>query len=518
MANNANGVTSRVRTAGPTEVAEPTNPVPQNNDPYAVADENVADEALQPPVPVEVPQADGALLTTKPMTDVVPPVIQNRDRNVETRRSQTRLSQNVASRQQNRTPSVRSRQLTVRSQSQASQRQPTRTSQSRASRTSRSSRSGTSRSVSRTSTAQSSISTGSRLSATTTESSSSSGRSESYSRTGLTTASSGVRLLDWVPLLVGNESPQYFSEGIQHLEGWISEPKAEYPIEILLGLEYISNVYKVEIKIVDHLVPEKIEVRVGRSGQLDRNMTYKTAREAEYELKGTVTFEKPTSKNVEEETKTIFVDYEAQYVWLTLFEPLRNRLNKTNQVRIGSLALYGYPLDKTKYSPYRAPSNNRRQDLRTRDSGSSFISLVSLTNSNRSNRSSRSNATRSVENFNGFRSYGDNLASDPLVSLRVAKNVLGKRMENVQRRGLDVQATVIKRAIELLNDYEKQMLTMKQQMSTAMTERNYDEAKKQFLAMIDVRDLAFRVVHLDLLLGKQELRALGVTSTWSEDK
>lgn len=38
-------------------------------------------------------------------------------------------------------------------------------------------------------------------------------------------ASGDAQVLDWTPLLVGKETPNYFFEGIRHLDGWISEPK-----------------------------------------------------------------------------------------------------------------------------------------------------------------------------------------------------------------------------------------------------------------------------------------------------
>ncbi|CAD5215849.1 unnamed protein product [Bursaphelenchus xylophilus] len=505
----------------------------QNIDPYSVADGlNAVNKGMPPPVPVDVPRARGIT----PSPNSAPVSRRSQRRNAQGRRTRVSTSEsNLETTEnerlrtvgRNKTPGSRDRRQTsstVRTRSASrstpgSQGSETDSRPRRRRATETASRSGSTRS-------SVSVRSGSRVSGTGSERKSTGASERSISRSGSvrtqtarstrTEDSSGIRTLDWVPLLVGKESPQYFSEGIQHLEGWISEPNPEYPVEILLGLEYISNVYKLEITVVDHLLPEKIEVRVGRGEQLDRDMTYKSAREAAYELKGTVMFEKPTSKNVDPETKTVFIDYEAQYVWLTIFEPLRNRLNRTNQVRIGSLALYGYPMDKTKYTPLTPGTANTRTQLTTRGSGSSFVSVFSLTNSMGPGDlvgEDDDNAIGVIGN-EGFKSFGDNLASDPLVSIRVAKRVLGRRIEKAERRGLDVQATVIQRAIERLNEYETKMLEMKSKMSTALTERDYEEAKKQFLSMIDARDLAFRVIHLDLLLGKEELRSLGVESTW----
>jgi hypothetical protein len=87
---------------------------------------------------------------------------------------------------------------------------------------------------------------------------------------------------------------------------------------------------------------------------------------------------------------------------------------------------------------------------------------------------------------------------------------------NAFQKGLEVEATLCKRAIESLSRYEKDMVEIRSKMSEALQHENADEAQRQELALIDCRDTAFRVVHLDLLLDRAELRAIGVESKWAD--
>lgn len=84
-----------------------------------------------------------------------------------------------------------------------------------------------------------------------------------------------------------------------------------------------------------HCAAESVQVRLGRGESLDERVTYRTAKAAKYELKGTLTFTAPVDQNAEGETNTVFVDGIAQYVWLQIAAPVRNRnVNKSNQVSV----------------------------------------------------------------------------------------------------------------------------------------------------------------------------------------
>ncbi|KAI6184177.1 hypothetical protein M3Y97_00568300 [Aphelenchoides bicaudatus] len=299
---------------------------------------------------------------------------------------------------------------------------------------------------------------------------------------------SNYETLEFFPLVVGHEEPEIFSEGLQY-DGWMSEADARYPIDVILGFEHVSNVYKVYLTVADHLVPSKVEILVGkgRNREEDEEPTYLTARKAAFELKATMRFDKRRTDMEERETKVGFIDSECQYLWLLFYAPHPSSLNQTNQIRISGLTVEGYKLGAW------------LEILKVVE----LVEFLPFLGS-------------SVSDGDGWRSNGENLAADPLMAIRLVRNLLKKKRKRSLKRGRDVEATVCQRAIETLNGYEKQMTEIRSKMSEALQQENVEEAKKQELALIDCRDTAFRVIHLDLLLEKTELRAIGVQSKWSD--
>jgi hypothetical protein len=81
----------------------------------------------------------------------------------------------------------------------------------------------------------------------------------------------------------------------------------------------------------------------------------------------------------------------------------------------------------------------------------------------------------SINEGEGWRSNGDNLAEDPLMAVRLIRNLLSKKQKKALKRGRDVQATVCLRAVETLSGYEKEMTTIKRKMSEALQQGNVDE-------------------------------------------
>ncbi|EPB67109.1 hypothetical protein ANCCEY_13799 [Ancylostoma ceylanicum] len=82
----------------------------------------------------------------------------------------------------------------------------------------------------------------------------------------------------------------------------------------------------------------------------------------------------------------------------------------------------------------------------------------------------------------------------------------------------EVESTVCKRATQRLAEYEKMLEELSQRRSNALVHNETQQAERILMAMTDCRDTVLRAIHVDLLLGRDELRAIGIDSEWADDK
>ncbi|EGT41022.1 hypothetical protein CAEBREN_30158 [Caenorhabditis brenneri] len=108
-----------------------------------------------------------------------------------------------------------------------------------------------------------------------------------------------------------------------------------------------------------------------------------------------------------------------------------------------------------------------------------------------------------------------NLSGDPLTSIRTIRRVLEQKMEKANFDGKTIQATICLRAIQRIDEYEARIEELARRRSKALEVSDLQMAERHRLAMIDCRDTVFRAVHVDLLLDRDELRAIGVQSEWA---
>uniref|UniRef100_A0A0N4UJ15 Reverse transcriptase domain-containing protein n=1 Tax=Dracunculus medinensis TaxID=318479 RepID=A0A0N4UJ15_DRAME len=81
--------------------------------------------------------------------------------------------------------------------------------------------------------------------------------------------------------------------------------------------------------------------------------------------------------------------------------------------------------------------------------------------------------------------------------------------------GKNIEAMMCQQAVEKLNEYEGRLTDLKMKMTDSLKWNNIDDALRYHLAMRDCRDTAFRIIHVDLLLNSDQLRAFGISSKWS---
>ncbi|KAK6025094.1 hypothetical protein OSTOST_09016 [Ostertagia ostertagi] len=88
---------------------------------------------------------------------------------------------------------------------------------------------------------------------------------------------------------------------------------------------------------------------------------------------------------------------------------------------------------------------------------------------------------------------------------------------------------ICRRATQRLTEYESMLEELSQKRTNAIILNKTEQAERLRLAMIDCRDTVLRAIHVDLLLGRDEvslvlkvlcqamnqLRAIGVNSDWA---
>ncbi|XGW12791.1 hypothetical protein V3C99_013443 [Haemonchus contortus] len=305
----------------------------------------------------------------------------------------------------------------------------------------------------------------------------------------------GLQEIDWKCLVLGDSYPKSFNGG-----QWISPPRQEYPLDIVLGLEKISNIYKVVIEVNEQYVPSKIELALGL-GENVSEKSYRTARAA--------TFSDPISMEFGIHQKmNPFPDTAGQYLWLVVYEPLKLKDNAGSRVGINKLTVIGYILDDNEVASieFRPTSTGSTSGKQSRPSSKSSSSSLP-----------RSSTPQSQNPPLGPYSNNDDGESTggPIADIRAVKRVLTKKMEKAQEKDHPVNEMFCLRAIQRLSEYEAMIEELSQKRHNALVHNKTEQAERLRLAMIDCRDNAFRAINIDILLGQQEIREIGLNSSWT---
>ncbi|KAK6043974.1 hypothetical protein COOONC_18522 [Cooperia oncophora] len=131
------------------------------------------------------------------------------------------------------------------------------------------------------------------------------------------------------------------------------------------------------------------------------------------------------------------------------------------------------------------------------------------------NRSETSNSAFLLSSGDGTFTGDGGLAGDPLSTIRIVKRILTEKMQKAKEEDRLVEEVVCRRATQRLTEYEAIVEDLANRRSNALVYNKTEQAEKLRLAMIDSRDTVFRAIHVDLLLGPDELRAIGASSSWA---
>ncbi|GMT15568.1 hypothetical protein PFISCL1PPCAC_6865 [Pristionchus fissidentatus] len=330
--------------------------------------------------------------------------------------------------------------------------------------------------------------------------------------------------IPWSPIVVGNEDPNVFTSS----QGWMSQPGSRFPLDIVIGLKQLANIYKVVVDVHNDIYPTSIDISIGR-GHTGERVDYDGARRANYGGKGEMHFK--TRDRTRMESRTFFADHVGNYIWLVLQRPHRSPGNPHEQVGIDRVVVLGYPMNdgegdtmnSRKVQRSRASSEGERSCIRKSSARAEPVQQRAPTAPQR--RPSplprppreRPASVKKDGMGDGMRMTGDHLATDPLSTLRMVKRVLMTKMESAQERGFDVEANTCRRAIQRLDEYEARMEDLDERRSDALIHNDQAEAHRISNTMADCRDTCFRSIHVDLLLSKSELRSIGVASAWANE-
>ncbi|CAD6191406.1 unnamed protein product [Caenorhabditis auriculariae] len=318
-----------------------------------------------------------------------------------------------------------------------------------------------------------------------------------------------LRELYWKTLVLGSHYPEEFTGG-----RFKSVPTDKFPIDIVIGLEQLSNVYKVVIEPDDDLIPSKVSVRIGQ-GDVNLETDYKNARLAKYRKPVQMEFHQRGRSMSRLETKKAFTDAVGQYVWITVHKPLESNLNPHKLVAIKKLTILGYPFSKEdilKMMKFEEPEEEK--DFKRPISSSSAVSNKPRTPDVKP----KVHVERYSYEGDGMKTNSNSpLGDDPLSSLRTIRRVLIDKMNRSTEEGRSIEATVCLRATQRIDEYEARIEDLAIRRSNALTLGDSQLAERHRLAMIDCRDTVLRAVHIDLLLDRDELRAIGVQSQWTEE-
>ncbi|CAT01017.2 Centrosomal protein CEP104 N-terminal domain-containing protein [Caenorhabditis elegans] len=317
------------------------------------------------------------------------------------------------------------------------------------------------------------------------------------SRTGI-----ALRELYWNTLVLGSHYPEEFKSG-----RFRSAPNDQFPMDIVIGLDKVANVYKVVIDADDSFTPSRVTIRVGK-GELDTLVNYKNARIAKYQKPVSLEFHRRERSASRLESKHAFTDAIGQYIWITIDKPIPLSQNPHGQVEIRKLTVLGYPLSDEMVRQMEPEIEEIHAD--------EPVKQVPEHNSRPSSKRNVKVERHSYEGDGMSMKEETNLSGDPLTSVRTIRRVLEQKMEKANFDGKTIQATVCLRAIQRIDEYEARIEDLATRRSKALEVGDLNMAERHRLAMIDCRDTVFRAVHVDLLLDRDELRAIGVQSEWAD--
>ncbi|CAI2339997.1 unnamed protein product [Caenorhabditis sp. 36 PRJEB53466] len=312
-----------------------------------------------------------------------------------------------------------------------------------------------------------------------------------------------LRELFWKTLVLGSHYPSEFDGG-----RFRSTPGDQFPMDIVLGLDKLANVYKVVIDADEAFTPSRVTVRIGRADS-SSEVNYKNARLAKYQKPISMEFFRRERSASRLESKNAFTDAIGQYVWVTIEKPLLQSLNPAGQVEIKKLTVLGYPL----------PDDVAKAETSIMTESVPHKEEERITVEDEPKRVPRRDVKVERHSYEGdgmSMKEETNLSGDPLTSVRTIRRVLEQKMEKANYDGKTIQATVCLRAIQRIDEYEARIEDLATRRSRALEAGDLQMAERHRLAMIDCRDTVFRAVHIDLLLDRDELRAIGVQSEWTE--
>ncbi|CAB3404726.1 unnamed protein product [Caenorhabditis bovis] len=314
-----------------------------------------------------------------------------------------------------------------------------------------------------------------------------------------------LRELYWKTLVLGAHQPSEFDGG-----RFRSDPGEQFPIDIVIGLDKLANIYKVAIDVDEEFTPSKVTIRIGK-GDVNAEVNYKNARQAKFQKPVVLEFYKRERSMSRMETKNAFTDAIGQYVWLNIDRPIDHVVNPHKMIQINKLTILGYPIPVEKI-----------EEKSKHDDAKESQTMEEVVESRAPSRSAVAKKNIKVERYSyegdGMNMNTDGpLGGDPLSSIRTIRRVLEDKMNKSNEEGKTIQATVCLRAIQRIDEYETRIEDLGRRRSAALQSGDTAMAERHRLAMIDCRDTVFRAVHIDLLLTRDELRAIGVQSEWADE-
>ncbi|PAV65217.1 hypothetical protein WR25_14540 [Diploscapter pachys] len=239
-----------------------------------------------------------------------------------------------------------------------------------------------------------------------------------------------LREIKWKTLVLGQRQPTELTEG----QEWTSQSSDKYPIDIVLALDNVCNVYKVVVDVDDFNTPSRVDVSVGL-GAIDEEKNYRNARNAKFKTGVVLQYKKREKSASRMEMKQAFTDAFGQYVWLVVHEPIKHHTNPSEIATIHKITVLGYPLTDREKSKIRKKKLEKVKTVQAHQ-------------------------------------------------VRAMNPNLRHRIEHAWEVRVRIDGGI--------------------------------PAQRHQLAMQDCRDTAMRTAHVDLLLGRDELKTIGVQSDWTE--
>uniref|UniRef100_A0A7E4URI7 NAM-associated domain-containing protein n=1 Tax=Panagrellus redivivus TaxID=6233 RepID=A0A7E4URI7_PANRE len=351
-------------------------------------------------------------------------------------------------------------------------------------------------------------------------------------------------VLKWKALVCGDQSPLMFGRAMETSRGWESERDAQFPLDIILALSKRANIWKFVLGTNGDRQPQKIDIRIGVAMSSsddtesvdDGDPTYEDAKNAQYNTKATLTFERRHKNDTTYEAKTMHIDAIGQFIWLVVYGP-----HEGATVQLSEISIYGYTnidpnpdtVAKRRKEQQKlekdAVAEKEAMELNAAGNGIDKLSISSASGRAPPSRDSMRSGgsgdykikTMDYSSANdGVKSDGGDgdgsLGGDPLTAVRTVKKILEKKGRRARGEDKEITAQTCKRAVQRLDEYEERIKDLLTKRSKALENDDFDYAERFRLAAIDCRDTVFRVIHLDLLLDEDDLESLGMASKWAK--